>query len=185
MTRLEAINIILRALGETPVTSLDEQYPTLGIAIPALEEARKGFLLEEWWFNTYDVYDLLPDLAGEINLDDSFLMVYPKDPNRFKYTGNRIVLTSNGSPVVREAVSARVVLDAPFEEMPHAAQMAVTYMAAYNVYAADFGPDETYQHLLSTALEAYSDVSAQNTRIRSRAYKGSQRARRHRRMLTL
>lgn len=185
MTRLEAINIILRALGETPVTSLDEQYPTLGLALPALDEARKGLLEEEWWFNTYSVYNLLPDANGEIILDDSFLMVYPHKSDKYIFTGSRIVLAKNGSPVVGEPVSAKVVLDAPFEELPRSAQMAITYAAAVNVYAADFGPDDTYQHLFQTALSATEELSAQHTRMRSDAARRGTRAAKHRRMLRL
>lgn len=185
MTRIEAINIILRALGETPVTSLDEQYPTLALAIPALEVAKRELLEEEWWFNTYMVRTLLPDERGEIILGDGILMVYPEKTSKYMYTGRRIVRVDNGSPIVGEPVNAKVIVDMPFEDMPHSAQLAVTYAAATTVYAADFGPDDTYQHLFQQALSASEEISAQHTRTRSAQARHSLRARQHRSRLIL
>ena len=39
MDQLEAVNLILRRMGEVPVTSVDEQYPTLALIIPALRSS--------------------------------------------------------------------------------------------------------------------------------------------------
>ena len=102
MRLLTAVNTILRKLGEIDVPSLDEQYPTLAIVLPALDEARTTVLKEGWWFNTLFNWDALPTPTGEIELPENTLMFYPDDP-RYVFEGQFVVMADNHEPKIGRA----------------------------------------------------------------------------------
>lgn len=166
MTLLEAVNTCLRALGETPVTSVDEQYPTLATILPALDAAVQALLTEGWWFNSFPGYTLLPELDGTVLVPNEMLVFYPDDPARFTFSGRRIVDTATGSITVNSSVVGRAVLLYDFTELAEAAQWAVTYKAAYDVYVSDFGVDNTAQKLQADFAGYYRELGAMHTRQR-------------------
>lgn len=166
MQILEAVNLVLRRLGEVPVTSVDEQYPTLAVALPALDEARRRILAESWWFNTYKDVTLAPNLAGEVLVPESTLWFYPDETDLYTYAGRNVRLASTGSKIVSASVVGRVVLDIPFEELPETAQYAVAYKAAYDTYIGDVGDDATAKVIGTEFAAAYSELGAAHTRQR-------------------
>lgn len=164
MTELEAVNMILRRLGEDAVTSIDVPYPTVSIARPALAEARKALLLEEWFFNKFEWQYLQPAL-GKLQVPDGVLAVYPKEPQRFTWTGKYIRDAVTGGHV-DTPVQVCIVQDIPFDELPHAAQLAITLKAAYDVYVQDFGLDDSASTIQQDAMQAYRLLGAEHTRHR-------------------
>ncbi len=166
LTFLEAVNLVLRELGETPVTSVDETYPTLAQILPAMEDARRTILGEGWWFNSFDEFTASPNLAGEVILSDDTLNFYPEDTEKFTWAGRYVRLTTTGSKIVSEPVPGRVVLDIPYDELPEGLRYLVAYRCAYEVYVADFGEDRTAQVIAQKVAAAYSD--ARTVHIRQR-----------------
>lgn len=166
LTQLDAVNIILRKLGEQPVTNLDVQYPTIAIALPALDEARVAILQEGWWFNAVDEFDFYPDVNGELNAPDELLMFYPDEPDKYTFDGVRVVLTNTLSPAVNATVRGRAVFHKEFEELPNVARYAIAYRAAFDTYIADFGDSDIAKQILLAATDHYSELSADHTRQR-------------------
>lgn len=166
MKKLEALNMILRRLGESTVTSIDVPYPTVSIALPALEEARQTLLLEEWYFNKFEWRNLIPDQTGRVEVPPEVLMAYPAKPEVYTYAGRFIRYTKDGQHV-NEPVECRVVMDIDFEELPRQAQLYAVYHAAYTTYVQDFGMDDIAQSIQQEAAAAYMTLSAQHTRHRS------------------
>lgn len=165
MEKLEAVNMMLRRLGESTVTSLDVPYPTVSIALPALEEARTGLLLSEWYFNKFEWRNLLPNQFGQVEVPTEVLMLYPEDPERFVFAGKYVRDARTGQHV-DTAVLCKIVVDVPFEELPVQAQLYCVYQAAHSVYVQDFGMDDTAQVIQQEAMGAYVILSAQHTRHR-------------------
>lgn len=161
---LEVLNLILRKLGEPPISSVDTQYPTLDLIRPALEESRSELLYEGWWFNTVEGFRVLPDPGGVVRLPPDTLVFYPDDP-RWVWVGDTVE-TSDGSPVVGEAVTGRRVLNRDFYSIPASARWVIVYSAAAQVYAADIGVDDIYNSILALRAAAYMELSAQHTRQR-------------------
>jgi hypothetical protein len=60
-TELEAVNIMLRAIGESPVNSLAGQNVDVVTAQALLRETSREVQSEGWHFNTEDDWDLIPD----------------------------------------------------------------------------------------------------------------------------
>ena len=167
MKLLQAVNLILRKLGEIEVPSIDEPYPTLAVVLPALDESRQTVLKEGWWFNTLQDWDAVPGENGEVELPDNTLMFYPDDP-KYVFEGQFIVMADNHSPVIATSVRGRLVVDKEFERLPFTCAMAVTYSAAVDTYISDIGPDKTSETLEATRMEYLMTLSAEHTRSRKR-----------------
>jgi len=166
LTLLGAVNLILRELGETPVTSVDETYPTLAQILPALEDARRTILAEGWWFNSFDDFTASPLPTGEVILSEDTLAFYPEDVEKFTWAGRYVRVTSTGSKVVGAPVRGRIVLDMPFDELPESIRYLVVYRCAYEVYVADFGEDSTARVIAAKMASAYEAARAVHIRQR-------------------
>ena len=167
MRLLTAVNTILRKLGEIEVPSLDEPYPTIPLALAALDEARTNVLKEGWWFNTAQSWEATPTPAGIVELPENTLMFYPEDP-QYVFEGQFIVLEKNHDIIVGKPVLGKLVMDKDFERLPHTAAMAITYTAAFDTYTADIGPDKTSE-AIGAQLQGYlMTLGAEHTRSRKR-----------------
>ena len=163
MQKLEAVNIILRALGEHPVAALDVQYPTLNTVIPALDEAVTTVLSEGWWFNTRYRITLPIDVDGVTVVPDNTLKFYP-DNARITFEGTRFIWKDTGNPLVDTPVCGRLTSWLPFEDCPNTAQYCITYQAAYDTYVADNGVDSTAQKIQQKLAGFAISLSAEHTR---------------------
>lgn len=165
MRLLTAVNTILRKLGEIEVPSLDEPYPTIPLALAALEEARTNVLKEGWWFNTSHKWEATPTPDGIVELPGNTLMFYPEDP-QFVFEGQFIVMADNHNTLIAKPVLGKLVMDKEFERLPHTAAMAVTYTAAFETYTADIGPDKTSEAIAASLQGYLMTLSAEHTRSR-------------------
>ena len=74
-TELAAVNQILSAVGQAPVTELDQANPEISIAFDTLIQCSRECQAEGWTFNTEHKYPLSPDSNGEIVLANNMLQV--------------------------------------------------------------------------------------------------------------
>ena len=78
-TELEAVNIMLAAIGESPVNTLTGTLPVdVKLAQTTLEEVNKEVQTEGWSFNTEINVELTRDGSNNIALSSNVLIV---DPN--------------------------------------------------------------------------------------------------------
>lgn len=162
MLILEAVNLILRKIGEIPVTSIDEQYSTLTIALPALEEARVRILSEGYWFNTYYALTLQPDVSGQVFLPENCLKFFP-DSQDYVFNGRQGSATATGDPFINTSVVGRMVQDVAFDELPEVAQYAIAYSAAYDTYVSDIGDDDIARNLAMRRDEFLGQLNGDHT----------------------
>lgn len=183
LDRLGAVNLILRKLGEIPVTSIDEPYPTLAIALPALDEAQVTVLSEGYWFNTFYKAQLQPTLTGEVPTPLDCIKFFPDDA-RFVFAGSRIRDAGTGSMFVGETVKGRMVLNMPFEELPQVARYAIAYWAAATCYLSDIGPDDTYADITRNRDQYVYQLSGDHTTSRKHNSRERKQVMRWRRALS-
>jgi len=163
MIKLDAVNLILRTMGEHPVASLDVQYPTLNIALPALDVATNTILKEGWWFNTRYAVTLQPDVAGATQIPDNTLTFYP-DNASITFEGRRFIWKDTGDTLMDTPVCGRLITLLDFDNCPNTAQYTIAYQAAYDAYVADNGVDSSAQDT-STKLAGWAlQLSAEHTR---------------------
>ena len=51
MDELEAVNMLLRAIGSSPIVNIDVRHPDAANAIASLDRIRKRMQRRGWWFN--------------------------------------------------------------------------------------------------------------------------------------
>lgn len=74
-TELAAVNQILGAVGQAPVTTLDQTNPDVALAYDTLNEMNREVQSEGWSFNTETEYPFTPDTNGEILIADNILLL--------------------------------------------------------------------------------------------------------------
>jgi hypothetical protein len=74
-TELAAVNQILGAVGQAPVTTLDQTNPDVAIAYDTLQEVNREVQAEGWVFNTENEYPFTPDTNGQILIPDNVLLL--------------------------------------------------------------------------------------------------------------
>jgi len=74
-TELAAVNQILGAVGQAPVTTLDDTNPDVAIAYDTLQEVNREVQSEGWGFNTETEYPFNPDVNGEVYVPQNVLMI--------------------------------------------------------------------------------------------------------------
>lgn len=180
-TTLDAVNHVLRALGEPPLNSLDTQYPTLDLILPALEQNRIDLLTEGWWFNVLERSTLSPDPSGVVFVPADTLDFYPDDP-AYVFAGTYISL-KDGETNIGRSVRGRRIVDREFDRLPQAARTYIANAAIMDVYISDVGVDTIAQAASEQAHESYQVLGGMHTRQRKFSMRQSPSVQEWRRML--
>lgn len=136
-TELQAVNIMLSGIGESPVNTLEGTTTTdVSLAKSILEEISRDFQLEGWSFNTERNYPLSVNEDNEVKVPSNVARVYFREPDSRVYVlrGRRIYNTKTHSfkfpaetPSSFRNCAAVLLLD--FTELPETARRYVTIKA--------------------------------------------------------
>ena len=134
-TELEAINIMMAAIGETPVNTLTGTLPAdVVMARSTLTELNKQVQSEGWSFNTEIDVTLTRDSSDNINLSSDVLRV---DANIHQHPtidpiqrGLKLYDRQNNTFVFEEDLICTVVYLRTFAEIPEQARYYMTIKAA-------------------------------------------------------
>lgn len=135
-TELEAINIILSTIGESPVNSLAEVSSVVDavVAKSVLKEVSTAVQEEGWHFNIEKNFTLTPDfLNKEIQVPGNCIQCDSSGQDSERdvcVRGNRLYDRDNLTFVFDRPVQVDMVLVLPFEELPQAARHYITIRAA-------------------------------------------------------
>ena len=148
MTELEAVNIMLQAIGEQRVNSVKENGES-DLAYSILIETNKKIQMKGWSFNEEFNFELTPDVNKKINIPDNLLNVdilgddtttirgkflYNKEDHTYEFDGN---------------IEANVIVLLPFEEVVYVFQNYIVAEAAYSFQKNTLGNSS----LLSFSLD--------------------------------
>lgn len=135
-TELEAINIILSTIGESPVNSLGE-VPMVVDAVVAksvLKEVSTAVQEEGWHFNIEKNFTMTPDVVNkEIMVPYNCIQCDASGQDSERdvcVRGNRLYDRDNHTYVFDWPVTVDMVLVLPFDELPQAARHYITIRAA-------------------------------------------------------
>lgn len=132
-TELEAVNVMLSGIGETPVNSFEEVTADVSVARAVLSEVSKAVQLDGYQWNTEDNYPLVPDAKGRITVHPSIVRVAFREPDDRELTmrGRRVYDRSNHTYAFSAHTIIRVTatLLLPFEDLPEAARRYVMIRA--------------------------------------------------------
>lgn len=131
LTELEAVNLMLSAVGEAPVESLDDLFGDAQTAYDTLKLAELEINSHGWTYNSEEI-TLQPNGQGYITLPTTVLSVDPVDygntaVQRGQYLYNRKLNTFEWCVPVKCAV----VLAVDYECLPNHARFYIATYAAF------------------------------------------------------
>ena len=160
---LPAINQILMACGQAPVTTLDETNPDVAIAYQTLLEVSREVQSEGWTFNTEAHYEMTPNTDNEIVIPANVLQI---DLSKSNATDKQPV-RRNGKLYDKEhhtnkwtdgAVDVDIIWFFDWVDLPGPIQDYITTRAATITSSRIVGDTEQYQILQQK--EAYMRAMA-------------------------
>ena len=133
MTALEAVNIMLRTIGEQPVTVLEGS----GIieaenAKDNLQEASRDVQSQGWHFNTEVALTLQPDMEGNILLPENCLRVDTVRKDRrldVIQRGTKLYDRQNHTYKFQTPLTLDMVVMLDFDELPQDARRYISVVA--------------------------------------------------------
>ena len=160
---LPAINQILMACGQAPVTTLDETNPDVAIAYQTLLEVSREVQSEGWTFNKEAHYEMTPDSNNEILIPNNVLQIDLSISN----ASDKNVIQKNGKLYDKEHhtdqwtdgnVDVDIVWFFDWVDLPRPIQDYITARASTITSSRIIGDNDQYQMLLQK--EAYTRAKA-------------------------
>lgn len=126
-TELEAVNAMLRSIGEAPIATLtDIDVPDVEIALTTLRSVSREVQVRGWDFNTDEAYSLEVNGDGNIPLPANTLSVDPTDSaKRYVQRGARLYDRVAHTYTFTASVEVDIILMLPFDELPEAARQYI------------------------------------------------------------
>ncbi|OQW34868.1 MAG: hypothetical protein A4E20_01440 [Nitrospira sp. SG-bin2] len=146
MTEVEAVNIILGAIGEAPVNNLSGTLPVdVTVAVNTLYEVRRSVQETGWNFNTEYGVQLSLDGSNNIQLGNNVLRVeltYPTSSIDVVQRGTRLYDKLNHTYVFQAAPKLNIVYFLAWDELPQQARSYIALSAARKFQARNVGSPE-------------------------------------------
>ncbi len=162
-TDLDAVNWMLLSLSEQPVPSLSGALPAnAALCLAALNATCTDVQTEGWAFNTETEVTLTPDASGKIAIPTNALRVVfartsvsqPEIIERYESGQRRAYNLTDRTFVFASPVTAAIVFEFPFNELPQAARRFVKARAASKVVDALNGTREQHAYLAREEADA-------------------------------
>jgi len=156
-TELEAVNVMLSVLGESPVNTLQPPYGVdVADARNRLYETSKAVQVEGWVFNSEEQYPLSPNASGNIVVPENMLSVDADTETAFDIVMRGSVLydRKNRTIIFTRAVKCEVVWMFPFDEIPEPARQYIMIKAARRFQARFLGSETVHKFTEADELRA-------------------------------
>ena len=167
-TELSAVNSILGAIGQAPVTTLGETSdgtvtyanPEIAVIYNILREANMDVQSEGWSFNLEQHVKVTPDTNDEVVIPSNVLQldVHDSQKDRYKDVIRRSGKLYNKSDHKFTFTDEYLYLDYtylyPFEDIPHVFKRYITYAASTRAAAQLVGNPQLVQLLQGKEMQA-------------------------------
>lgn len=158
MTRLEAVNTILRSVGEAPVASLTGQSGVDSIMAEAtLDEVDRSVQNIGWTWNRRKV-TLAKDGTGTIPVADNIVRIIAARGTHYSVRGGNLFDLNDGTATFTGDVTARVVELLPWTDLPEAARHYITVKAARKYADQSIGDNQLSRFTRQDEAEAYAAI---------------------------
>jgi hypothetical protein len=164
-SELEAVNEMLSAIGETPVSSLEtETFADAQIALTLLRNISRRVQKQGCHFNTEISFSIAPTVSGEILLPANTLAadeIKPQDnPDRdLVIRGSRLYDRKDQTFNIGETVKLDLVLLLPFEDAPESFRDYVTIRACRVFVDRTLGEAAQHRYTKEDEEEAKRDFT--------------------------
>lgn len=159
-TELEAVNVMLSNIGESPVNTLDdENVVDAGIAKTILRNVAREVQSEGWFFNTDYNKKFLPNADNRIQLPQNILKVDPTDRHvRYVQRGRFMYDRENHTYDILEAVELNTIIGLEFEDLPETAKRYITLRSARIFQERMLGTPTISQFNAQDEARAYANL---------------------------
>lgn len=170
MTKLEAVNTLLRSIGTRPVTSVTVGHPDVVDAVAVLERWTKTCLERGWWFNIMRNTVLTPDANKFIHFPQSVIRFeYSDSHTRLKYPNiakreDRLLNAATNSFQWDDSVTLDLYIELPWEDIAYSAQLYVMYSAAAEFVRDKIEDTAKEMKLEQKANTYYAELDAEEMR---------------------
>ncbi|QPI17699.1 putative tail tubular protein A [Alteromonas phage vB_AmeP_R8W] len=162
MDELEALNMLLRLIGSSPVNSLDTPHPDAANAKVTLDRVRRQTQRTSWWFNT--------DYGVTLYRDDKNEIVVPKEYASVVFVDDYLVLRGgkvynkiNQTNKHESDVEAYLVIQTlDWDNMPKIAQDYCAYTAGAQFIRDELEDSNKARELKEDAARSYVDLKNQD-----------------------
>lgn len=168
-TELDAVNLMLSTVGESPITSLedgssvDTSQARLMLANVSRQVQQRG-----WWFNTEDNYPLIPDnYSKQILVPANTMKITPADDPAVILRGNKLYHSTKHTYTFDKTVYVEIVFLLPFEELPEPARNLIAQRAGRMFQERMFGSDTLSSFTKTDEAIALSDLVAADIEARA------------------
>jgi len=161
-TEREAINTMLSAIGETPVSSLEDDINVdAAIARNILRTTSRQVQTRGLNSNTEKGYRITPNSTGEIVLPGNVIEADEIKPTTnterdLVVRGKRLYDRRGHTYNIGEPVYVDMILNMPFEHLPEATRHYITIRAARIFYDRVMGDEATHMFTKDDEMEARS-----------------------------
>lgn len=171
-TKLDAVNMVLWSIGETPVNSLDVSgIKDVALAELQLDRVTREVLSKGWDFNTDDEWELTPDQNNNILVPANALRITPCDPTK------RVVVRDNGGQLMlwdkdeqsfefTEPIEVNIVWAYEFDQIPEEARNYIAVRAARLFQAGAMGSELIFKFTELHEREALANFRRAHAKTR-------------------
>lgn len=132
MTKLDAVNICLSAMGEPKINSLDGSAIDAQIASDLIDETSRSVQSRGWHWNR-DKYILSPNVNGEIAVPSNYARIDTIDGDKatdIVVRGTKLFNRATNSFTFDKPLTLEVYVFLEFDDLPYSAKQYVTMRSA-------------------------------------------------------
>jgi hypothetical protein len=161
LTKLGAVNLMLEAIWEAPVASLEVAgLAQVATAKRILDQTSESVQSRPWGFNTEEDYTLVRDVNGKIPLPSNTLKVDADDTDvQVVMRGGYLYDKENHTLLFDEDVDVTITFLLEFEELPPPARRYVALVAA-RTFAAKWQNQSEPGQPTTEEIEALRNVES-------------------------
>ncbi|SPA50604.1 hypothetical protein [Cupriavidus taiwanensis] len=165
LSRLEAVNMMLSAVGESVILVEVEGAGDFANCSAILDAATKAVLAKDYDFNT-EVRTLVPDANGNLLVGPEVLKIDPVDPYlKVVQRGTKLYNKADRTDVFTDSLDVNVTLYFPFEECPYHVQQRIVADATAKYQTSYVGSVAADNFLQRDRGEAIADSQASESDV--------------------
>lgn len=157
-TKLEAVNIMLSTIGESPVNSLSSGLVDAELAETILENISKSVQGEGWHFNREEAFPVSPNVNGEIIVPTNTLRADATLGHNSKdliQRGTRMYDKKEHTYNIGETAKLDLIIELDFTELPEVARRYIAIKAARVFQDRVVGSDALHGFTMQDEAAAY------------------------------
>jgi hypothetical protein len=170
-TRLQAVNLILRNIGERQVTSLvDSTRGDVAASVSELDQQSREVQDEGWEFNL-ETHTLTPALGGQLAIPPNALTVVVTDSavsDLVVQRGDRLYNMTENTDIFTDPITVQITAQLAFEDLPEQARYYIAVRAARIVAQSRVGDPAVVQ--FSAGDEQYARYQVESRELEAGEY---------------